>query len=276
VTDHKIDRAADAIVSADALVVAAGAGMGVDSGLPDFRGTEGFWRAYPPYRELGVSFIEMASPDGFHHDPELAWGFYGHRRSLYRRTRPHHGYALLQRLGEARPLGVQVFTSNVDEHFQAAGFDAVVECHGSIEWEQCLRRCGAGTWPASDREVEVDGSTMRAVGELPSCLSCGGLARPNILMFGDLGWDPSRTEAQMRTMRGWLDDLRGRDVVAIECGAGTAVPSVRRFSESLRRTHDALLVRVNPRETDVPGGGLGLARGALETAEAIADALDAR
>lgn len=47
--------------------------MGVDSGLPDFRGPEGFWRAYPPYRELGLRFAEIADPVHFAVDPELAW-----------------------------------------------------------------------------------------------------------------------------------------------------------------------------------------------------------
>jgi len=55
-------RAARAIRDADALLITAGAGMGVDSGLPDFRGSEGFWRAYPPMAKLGISFVEMANP----------------------------------------------------------------------------------------------------------------------------------------------------------------------------------------------------------------------
>ena len=46
----------------DALIITAGAGMGVDSGLPDFRGTEGFWKAYPVIKDLGYSFSEMANP----------------------------------------------------------------------------------------------------------------------------------------------------------------------------------------------------------------------
>ena len=47
-----LDRAAEAVASADTLLIGAGAGMGVDSGLPDFRGDKGFWRAYPALRRL--------------------------------------------------------------------------------------------------------------------------------------------------------------------------------------------------------------------------------
>lgn len=52
-------RAASVIKNAKALVVTAGAGMGVDSGLPDFRGPEGFWKAYPPIKERGLTLPEM-------------------------------------------------------------------------------------------------------------------------------------------------------------------------------------------------------------------------
>ena len=69
-------------LGAEAVFVGAGAGMGVDSGLPDFRGNEGFWKAYPPFAERGLSFIDMASPDWFDADPALAWGFYGHHLNV--------------------------------------------------------------------------------------------------------------------------------------------------------------------------------------------------
>src|SRR5262249_50285934 len=77
-----IAQAAREIASADALIIGAGAGMGVDSGLPDFRGDQGFWRAYPVYEKLGLSFSSMANPRWFRTDPEMAWGFYGHRLGL--------------------------------------------------------------------------------------------------------------------------------------------------------------------------------------------------
>src|SRR5215510_13817535 len=106
-----LDLAAEAIASADALLIGAGAGMGVDSGLPDFRGDRGFWRAYPPFERLGLRFADLANPRWFTRDPELAWGFYGHRLALYRATRPHDGFAALLRLGQCTAGGVSVFTS---------------------------------------------------------------------------------------------------------------------------------------------------------------------
>lgn len=126
-----LDQAAELVAGADAVLVCAGAGMGVDSGLPDFRGDEGFWRAYPPYQRLGLSFIELADPAHFGNDPELAWGFYGHRLALYRATVPHSGFDVL------RKWRARVFTSNVDGQFQKAGFPKVAEVHGSIHHLQC-------------------------------------------------------------------------------------------------------------------------------------------
>ena len=204
-----LERAAELIAGAGALLVCAGAGMGVDSGLPDFRGPEGFWRAYPPYRALGLRFEELADPVHFAADPPLAWGFYGHRLGLYRRTVPHEGFAVLRRWAARVPT--RVFTSNVDGQFQRSGFgDAhdeaeVAEVHGSIHHLQCAVPCRDDTWPAGGLEVAVDPSTMRATGELPSCPHCGSLARPNILMFGDYSWISDRTSAQEDRFEAFLD-----------------------------------------------------------------------
>ncbi|MCX6553710.1 MAG: NAD-dependent protein deacetylase, partial [Candidatus Aminicenantes bacterium] len=117
-----IRQAADIIAAAEALLICAGAGIGVDSGLPDFRGAEGFWNAYPPYRKLNLDFYDLANPEWFSTDSELAWGFYGHRLNLYRRTIPHPGFGLLLKWAMAKSGGYFVFTSNVDGQFQKAGF----------------------------------------------------------------------------------------------------------------------------------------------------------
>lgn len=255
-------RAAELISSADALLVCAGAGMGVDSGLPDFRGDEGFWRAYPPYARLGLRFVEIADPEHFAADPELAWGFYGHRLDLYRETRPHDGFTILRKWGENKPGGVHVFTSNVDGQFQRAGFTDVAEVHGSIHHLQCLAHCGAGIWPADDVVVDVDPETMRARPPLPSCPDCGALARPNILMFGDYDWVPDRSQRQLDEFTAWR--RTHRSIAVVELGAGRAIPTVRRQAE-LASAANGNLVRINPREPEVRHGrGVSLPVGALE------------
>jgi NAD-dependent SIR2 family protein deacetylase len=269
--ERDIEAAAELVAGADALVVAAGAGIGIDSGLPDFRGPEGFWRAYPPYERLGLSFTQMASPATFHRDPGLAWGFYGHRRALYRRTVPHEGFEVLRRWLEDAPVGGFVFTSNVDGQFQRAGIDddALVECHGTLAYDQCLGGCGQPPWAAGP-DVTVDEASMRAVGELPSCPACGGLARPNILMFGDGGWDPSLHDAQQARLRAFLHAVAGESLVVVELGAGTAVPTVRWFSEALVDRVGARLVRINPGEPKVPPGQVALPAPAREALLAMA------
>ncbi|MRG97734.1 SIR2 family NAD-dependent protein deacylase [Polyangium spumosum] len=260
-------QAARALEAARALVITAGAGMGVDSGLPDFRGNEGFWRAYPPYKDLGLGFSSLANPRWFATDPSLAWGFYGHRLALYRKTQPHPGFEVLARLARRMTDGFFVFTSNVDGQFQRAGFEdeRIVECHGAIDFMQCTRSCGAGIFPADAHHVKVDPQSFRAEEPLPKCPRCGALARPNILMFGDPQWDDRRTHAQEERLEAWLAALpreaQGR-VVVIECGAGTAIPTVRSFGERIAEGLGGLLVRINVREPEVPAGHVGLPLGA--------------
>ena len=104
----EIERAAEVILQADALIVAAGAGMGVDSGLPDFRGREGFWRAYPSLATRGLAFEHVAQPETFASDPELAWGFHARRLQLYRRTVLHAGFAALLRWAKNKRHGTFV------------------------------------------------------------------------------------------------------------------------------------------------------------------------
>ena len=276
-TFSDIQTAADLVAQAGALVIAAGAGMGVDSGLPDFRGNAGFWRAYPALADAGLSFMEVASPDTFADEPRLAWGFYGHRLGLYRQTQPHAGFAILQRWAQARRLPLSVFTSNVDGQFQRAGFPGqqIHECHGSIHWLQCSRPCCDDLWPADDLEVEIDTAQCRWLGKLPTCPHCGAVSRPNILMFGDARWIEQRSAEQEMQQHLWLGQVR-RPVV-VEIGAGVDITTVRSFSDTVLRRHSGRLVRINPRESAVSAGcGVGLASGALAALQAIDEALAER
>ena len=270
------EHAAGLLSQADALVVAAGAGIGVDSGLPDFRGDAGFWTAYPALGQQGIAFHKVASPDTFRCQPRLAWGFYGHRLALYRGTQPHAGFGLLRRWARAMSQGAFVYTSNVDGQFQGAGFDEdrVMECHGSIHHLQCSLPCGDPIWSADDLVPQIDAERCRWLGDLPLCPHCGALARPAILMFGDGEWSPRRSDEQQVRLERWLCSVR-RPVV-VEIGAGTAIPSVRDFVDQVLDKPGARLVRINPRESEVAGSAdIGLPFGALEGLRRIDAALGA-
>jgi len=273
--ERNILEATAALTAADALLLTAGAGLGVDSGLPDFRGAAGFWRAYPAIAKLGLSFADMANPAWFDSSPDLAWAFYGHRLNLYRRTVPHRGFAQLLELGARKPLGYYVFTSNVDGQFQKAGFspERIVECHGSIHHFQCTRPCTDAIWDASQELVRVDEEVFRALPPLPKCRRCGALARPNILMFGDSLWLDQRTNAQEQGFAEWIEELAraAAKLVVIELGAGTAIPTVRWTSERVARHTRGLLVRINPRECEVPEGHISLPMGATEGISRLAN-----
>ncbi len=262
-----IERAAAAIRSANSLLITAGSGLGVDSGLPDFRGDAGFWKAYPPFERLGLTFSDLANPIWFDRDAEQAWGFYGHRYGLYRSATPHAGFDILRRWGEGRPRGYFVYTSNVDGQFQRAGFDPerLLECHGSIHFLQCAGPCGEQIWPAAELELEIDPATFRCRPSLPACPGCGGVARPNILMFGDGRWLNRRKREQAANYWRWLSELADDRPLVVELGAGLAVPTVR--AESERRA--GVLVRINPRDPAVPPRGISIPLGALEALRRI-------
>lgn len=264
-----IKLAQEYIENADAILITTGAGMGVDSGLPDFRGDSGFWKAYPVIKELGYSFAQMANPQWFQTNPKLAWAFYGHRYNLYKQTQPHKGFEMLLELVKQKNENYFIFTSNVDGQFQKAGFDKtkIVEVHGTIFHFQCLQNCTQEIWEAQEQSIDVDMATFQA-NKLPHCKNCEALARPNILMFNDWGWYEQRTDKQEIQMRKWLKEQtqQQKQIAIIELGAGTTISTVRIKGENLvKRYNKAKLIRINPREFEVEKDvGYSIAFGAMD------------
>lgn len=260
------------IKEADALMINTGAGMGVDSGLPDFRGNEGFWKAYPPIAKLGISFSSMANPVWFEKNPELAWAFYGHRLNLYRETVPHKGFEIMLETGKKKTFGYFVYTSNVDGQFQKAGYDPerIEECHGSIHHLQCSKNCTDEIWTATDTQVVVDMDSFKAQKPLPHCPNCGAIARPNILMFGDWQWNSARTNMQAMKLDIWLKKIEKNNakLAIVEIGAGKAVPSVRIKSRGVANYENATLIRINPRDYETRNG-IPIPLGGLKGIESI-------
>ena len=265
-------RAKELVANADVIIITAGAGMGVDSGLPDFRGDLGFWKAYPPLKDKNLSFTEMANPQWFFDDPKLAWAFYGHRLKLYNKTTPHAGFALLRELCAQKNENYFICTSNVDGHFAKARFskDKIYEVHGSIHHAQCIHNDDGMIWPMCESSVEVDEAKFIAT-KMPVCPECGCVSRPNIMMFYDHEFNPKRTWSQRKRYEAWLSENENSKIAIIEIGAGLAVPTIRKHGEALvERSKKATLIRINPKDSDLnPQLGISLKLGGLEALNQI-------
>ena len=108
--------------------------------------------------------------------------------------------------------------------------------------------------------------TFKAVEPFPLCPECGKMARPNILMFGDWDWLDRRSQYQFKRYADWKKEVSAEKikVAVIEIGAGTAIPSIRRMSESAAKTFRTSLIRINPRDYQGLPGTLKLPFGGLE------------
>ncbi|XP_071493831.1 NAD-dependent protein deacylase-like [Diadema antillarum] len=228
----------------------AGAGMSVDGGIPDFVDIK---KALPEVSFLGLGVRELSNSELFLKNPQFAWGIFGKRMRDYRRCSPHVGYTYLLNWCKTKSLSF-VYTSNIDRHFLRAGFSpgSVVECHRSLYELQCAVPCCDEVWDGSDIEVEFDERTLHAVGELPRCPSCGGVARPCTQLARDTRWLNTLSQQREREMDHCLTNLdQSRSIVVVEIGCGVQMQKVRDKSEwlvsSLRRAHhETVFVRVNP------------------------------
>lgn len=268
-------QAAEIVREAEAFIITAGAGMGVDSGLPDFRGERGFWKAYPAYAKLGLSFEECATPMHFIKNPNFAWGFYGHRTNLYRNIIPHEGFQIIKNWAVHNQADYFVATSNVDGQFQKAGYDEerIHEVHGSIHWMQCQSRCTNSIW-RNEALFTIDETTMRADDPLPQCPDCGKICRPNILMFDDYAWIQDRTRNQSSAFDRFLKKHSNSRIAVIELGAGVAIPTIRMLSVQIgRKLRHATVIRINPCEATIASPHVSLLSGALSALQHIDELL---
>lgn len=254
------------INEADVIIITAGSGMGADSGLPTFRGNEGFWKAYPKLGNKKISFAQIASQDALYDEPKLAWALYSHMYNIFTQTKPHKGFKKLLKLCQTKK-DYFVVTSNIDLHFQKAGFDKdkVYEIHGRINKFQCIE-CGELWEVPKKTKFKVDPLLME-LDEPPHCPSCGCLARPNILLFNDYGFDKEETHQQAKRFNDFMHQYdKGQHTIAIiEIGAGKGIPTIRLMGEFIqKKVKGASLIRINPLDFEGPENTISIRTGALE------------
>lgn len=147
------------------LLVITGSGISAESGIPTFRGNEGYWRNHDP--------MKLATPEGFAQDPALVWEWYAQRRAIIQSKQPNPAHRVVADLA-ARAAGFLLVTQNVDDLHERAGSsaDQTVHIHGDIFVNRC-------TGCRRHDRTEVSTAT------LPRCPGCGGLLRPGVVWFGE-------------------------------------------------------------------------------------------
>jgi NAD-dependent deacetylase len=161
-----VERLAELIRERQPCVVLTGAGVSTESGIPDFRSSEGIWARYDPF--------EVAHIDAFRRDPARVWEFYALRLEALAGAEPNDGHHALAEL-EERGLIRAVVTQNVDGLHQRAGSREVVEVHGSLREAECFH-CGVRL-PMANALEQLP---------LPACPECGEIVKPAVVMFGEL------------------------------------------------------------------------------------------
>ncbi len=158
-----IERAAEAILRCRCAVALTGAGISVESGIPDFRSASGLWQRFDP--------LEYATIEAFHRNPRKVWKMLAELHTIVSAASPNAAHRALAELEAAGRLAA-VITQNVDHLHEKAGSRNVITFHGDAQRLRCLS-CG-GTFPAE------------GVKELPPpCPECGAILKPDVVLFGE-------------------------------------------------------------------------------------------
>lgn len=164
---NELEKAAGIIKNSKNMIALTGAGISVESGIPDFRGAGGLWDKYDP--------AIYASIYSFKNMPEKVWEMIFELIEMTEEARPNPGHmalAELERMGFLKAL----ITQNIDNLHQEGGSENVIEYHGNAKNLECLK-CG--------REFPSDDFNTSAK-EIPKCLDCGKILKPSVVFFGEM------------------------------------------------------------------------------------------
>jgi NAD-dependent deacetylase len=208
--------------------VMTGAGVSAESGIPTFRGRDGYWRNLDP--------AKLATSEAFARDPELVWEWYRERRQRIRGAQPNAAHAAIAKLAQ-RADEFLLVTQNVDDLHARAGIpkEKMVQIHGDIFVTRCSRCDFSRLEHEHEHEHEHEGV------DVPRCPECDVLMRPGVVWFGE-----QLPLNELQRVENYLD--RGPcDLVVV---AGTTATFGYIVDWALRASRDgAELIEVNPEET---------------------------
>jgi NAD-dependent deacetylase len=154
----------DALRNSRHVVALTGAGVSAESGVPTFRGKDGWWRQRNP--------MELATFEAFTRDPKTVWEWYMYRRDIIRTISPNPGHYALAEMASLFD-DFTLITQNVDCLHRDAGSEKIYELHGNIHRNRCID-CGHVDYTKSFPELP------------PKCPKCNGRFRPDVVWFGEM------------------------------------------------------------------------------------------
>ncbi|GIK58352.1 MAG: NAD-dependent deacylase [Chloroflexi bacterium] len=169
--DSLLHKAIALVQKAHTIVALTGAGISTPSGIPDFRSPHsGLWEQANP--------MEVASIYGFKHDPRPFYQWLYPLAQTVLNAQPNAAHLALAHMEQAGALSC-VVTQNIDLLHQKAGSQTVYEVHGHMRDFTCMD---------CNQIVHADLVTPRFLetGDVPLCLSCGGVLKPNVVLFGEV------------------------------------------------------------------------------------------
>jgi len=223
---HKINQIAKIIQDAQHLVAFTGAGISTDSGIPDFRSdSSGLWK------RTDIDPLEVASLFGFRRSPATFYEWVKPLAMTILGAKPNESHIALAQL-EHRGTLKSVITQNIDMLHTRAGNSTVFELHGHMRQTTCIR-CYAVFDGVPILEKFLDD------GRVPHCPHCGGILKPNVILFGE--------QLPVRELRGAQDATKKCDVMLV-VGSSLEVAPANQLPVIAKRNH-AKLVIINLEET---------------------------
>ena len=221
-TEHMqelIQQAAEKIAAAEKVVALTGAGISVDSGIPDFRSASGIWSKYDP--------MEYGTIDAFMANPLKIWNMLRELTEMVGDAKPnagHKGLAELESIG--RWSGV--ITQNVDGLHQEAGNSTVIEFHGNGRKLVCL---------SCKRRYDRD--DMIVTDSFPPMCACMNVLKPDVIFFGEM--------IPMRALLEAQAEVEGCDVMLVVGTSAQVVPAAD--VPHVAKARGATIIEVNPETT---------------------------
>ena len=164
--DEKIKQLQKLIDSSKRIVFFGGAGVSTESGIKDFRSKDGLYKLHSKY---GAPYEEMLSHHYFFEHTKTFYQFY-YEFMISKEAKPNDAHLFLAKLEKTKEL--TVITQNIDGLHQMAGSKNVLELHGSVHRNTCLK-CG--------EHYSLD--EMMKLGDVPCCSRCGGLVKPDVVLY---------------------------------------------------------------------------------------------